>query len=471
MRKFSKIVAFALSIVAAFSLIGCGGKPNDNVPEEKSYTVNFDIPATTGAKISVAVPDNDSERQKINALISAFNTKYPLIDVSVNTPFSADNTVERCINQFNANLLADIVWCNSTNYYGMVANGIFLNLEDFVSQAKTAGVFDYENDFDTAFQSMGRVQGKLYAIGRSVDSVVTFYNKKMLAAAGDFVDTSLIRNGWTWNDFLTVCSQLRAYYDSFGGKYEKVYPVDANVGWESVGYPIIKSFGGEVINDNGEFSLTEEQSGKVFDLINNLTEERYISSKNDAISSFVSAADDTDVRTALIFQSASIDHYEERYPLDLKGNIDVVSFPLINGENSAIGFGFAGYGVNSKIVDNQDKLNAVMAFMTYLMSYDGQQAMAENGGLTTPSIRKDLSETNPDAKWCAKHKDTCNMAAYTYGAQYKVGMDFLANVKATLTGDIVSNLNKYTGSYCISKTKADAYRLFRAGINEAFDDV
>ena len=473
MRKTSKFVALILGIVTSVSLIACSGKGNSGSGDSSditkdTYTVNFDISAGTQASLQVAVPNNEPEKKKINALIAEFNKKYPLINVTVTTPFTPDNTVEQCVKQFKADLLADVVWCNSTNYYGLVANGIALNLDNFISQAKTAGAFDYENDFTETFRKMGKVEGSLYAIGRSTDSVVTFYNKKMLQTAG--VDTSVIKNGWTWEDFLTCCEQLRTYYNSLGDNYTKVYPVDANLGWESVGYPIIKSFGGEVIDAQGNFCLTEEQSNLVYDFVQNLVTNGYIGQKNDSIASFESAADNKDTRTAFLFQSAAIGVYEEEHA-DLQGNIDVVSFPLINGDNSAIGFGFAGYAVNRKVADNQAKLDATMAFMSFLMSYDGQQAMAKDGGLNLPSIRKDLSADNASAEWCAKYQGKFNMAAYTYGDSYKAGVDFLANVKPTLTGSIVSNLNKYTGSYCISKTKKEAYNLLKAGINEAFDDV
>ena len=476
MKKSFKLLSLILAIACSLAFVGCGnnnggnggnsgnsgnggnsGKPSDG--GKAAYTVDFDLPATTETSLKISIPDNEPEKKKINAMIEAFNAKYPKITITTST-FTIDSYATTILQQGKAGLLADIVWCNSSNFYVPVASGYALNLNDYVKQAKEAGAFDYDADYTEAFKKMGKSGGNLYAIARSTDSVVTFYNKEILKAAG--VDLSVFKNGWTWSDFLSVCEQLRQYYDKNGQK--KAYPIDANIGWESVGYPIIKALGGEVFNEKGEFCLTKEVSDKVYAFIRELVEKRYIPSENDSVTSFESGTG------AMLFQSASLDVYQSKATHTDK--FDVVSFPLI-GENPQIGFGFAGYFVNDAVRNNRNKLNAALAFMTYLMSYDGQQVMAEKGGLNLPSIRNDLSETNPDAKWCAQYKDKFNVAAYTYGGSYKVGVDFLQYVKPTLANAVIKALNGYTGSYCIDKDKtADkAYNLFKAEIEEVLEDV
>ena len=293
------------------------------------YTVDFDLPATTEATIKIGIPDNDPEKKKINAIITEFNKRYPKITVNTST-FVISNYATTIVQQGRAGLFADIVWCNSSNYYVPVASGYALNLNDYIKQAKEAGAFDYENDFTDAFRKMGKSDGKLYAIARSTDSVVTFYNKEILTTAG--VDLSVFKNGWTWDDFLSVCAKLRKYYDDRGET--KAYPIDSNIGWESVGYTIIKALGGEMFNENGEFCFTKEVSDKVHAFIKDLVDKRYIPSANDSVTSFESGTG------AMLFQSASLDVYQSKATHADK--FDVVSFPLI-GENPQIGFGFAGY--------------------------------------------------------------------------------------------------------------------------------
>lgn len=468
MKNKFRLLSLLLAIVCAFAVVGCGGTGggtsqttseggSSSGGEKTSYTVDFDLPANTAAAIKISIPDNDPEKKKINAVISAFNEKYPKIEVTTST-FVISNYVSTITQQGRVDLLADIVWCNSSNFYVPVALGYALNLNDYIAQAKKADVFDYDADFTEAFKKMGKSGGNLYAIARSTDSVVTFYNKEILTAAG--VDLSVFKNGWTWSDFLSVCEQLRRYYDNIG--QTKAYPIDMNLGWESVGYPIIKALGGEVIDENGEFCLTSETSEKVHAFIKELVDKRYIPATNDSVTSFESGTG------AMLFQSASLDVYQSKATHQDK--FDVVSFPLI-GEDPQIGYGFAGYFVNNAVQKDQAKLNAALAFMTYLMSYDGQQVMAEKGGLNLPSVRNDLSASNPEAKWCAQYKDKFNVEAYTYGGEYKVGVDFLEYVEPTLAAKIVGALNSYTGSYCIDKDAATAYRLFKADIEDVLEDV
>ena len=348
MKKLLRLLSLVLAIACSLAFVGCGGTGGGNSSGsgngggsessgdgKAAYTVDFDLPATTEATIKIGIPDNDPEKKKINAIITEFNKRYPKITVNTST-FVISNYATTIVQQGRAGLLADIVWCNSSNYYVPVASGYALNLNDYIKQAKEAGAFDYENDFTDAFRKMGKSDGKLYAIARSTDSVVTFYNKEILTTAG--VDLSVFKNGWTWDDFLSVCAKLRKYYDDRGEI--KAYPIDSNIGWESVGYPIIKALGGEMFNENGEFCFTKEVSDKVHAFIKDLVDKRYIPSANDSVTSFESGTG------AMLFQSASLDVYQSKATHADK--FDVVSFPLI-GENPQIGFGFAGYFVNDAV--------------------------------------------------------------------------------------------------------------------------
>ncbi|MFQ7077548.1 MAG: ABC transporter substrate-binding protein [Christensenellaceae bacterium] len=218
MTKLTKIVSCILSSAfLAAAGAGCNGYNRPNSGGElpaQDYTVDFNLPATTSAEIKVIIPDNETERKLMNALIEGFNQKYPNIKVTMNflTIDSYNSTVTK---QYSAKVLADVIWTNSSNYYFLVSNGYALNLDHFTEQAEKAGEFDYDADFTEDFRSMGLFGGTRYAVPRSADSVVTFYNKNILTAAGVDLkpETTLVKNGWSWEDFLTVCGQVREYYD------------------------------------------------------------------------------------------------------------------------------------------------------------------------------------------------------------------------------------------------------------------
>ncbi len=461
-RLLKAIPCLILALVMAVA-VGCSyRRPGDTV-EEVTYTVNFDLPATTQTTIKVLIPDNEYERKIMSALVAGFNEKYPLIKVELNTlTIDRYNTV--VFQQSQAGLLADIIWTNSSNYYFLISNGISLNLNQFMEQGEQAGVFKTETDFTKDFQEMGTVGENRYAIPRSIDSVVCFYNKEILEKAG--VDMSLVRNGWTWDDFLTVCQKVREFYDTTSDSdfhNAEFYPVDANLTWESVAYPIIKSLGGEVLNENGEFALTKETSDEVVAFVKNLVDKRYVAGENSSLSSFESGTG------ALYFQSTAIDKLQTTAALTNK--FDVVSFPLINGEESVIGNGFAGYAMNAATASDQTKLDAASAFLTYLMSYDGQQKVAADGGLTLPSIRSDLSIDNADANWHKTYSSSFNMKAYVWGEQYKMGLPFLANTQSEFTSGIVSAMNTYVGAYALKETADTAYNLFKGEVQDVFNSI
>lgn len=466
MTKLTKIVSCILSSAfLAAAGAGCNGYNRPNSGGElpaQDYTVDFNLPATTSAEIKVIIPDNETERKLMNALIEGFNQKYPNIKVTMNflTIDSYNSTVTK---QYSAKVLADVIWTNSSNYYFLVSNGYALNLDHFTEQAEKAGEFDYDADFTEDFRSMGLFGGTRYAVLRSADSVVTFYNKNILTAAGVDLkpETTLVKNGWSWEDFLTVCGQVREYYDKKGDS--KFYPIDANFTWEAVSWPVMKSLGGELIDKEGKFALTEEKNEEIYSFVQNMVTKRYIPAENDGKSSFENGTG------AMLFQSTTIDHYETT--ATLKGKFDVVSFPKIAGENSAMGIGFAGYALNSQVAEDQAKLNAASAFMAYLMSNDGQQKAAKDGGLTLPSIRSGLSAENPDAYWHSTYP-AFNVAAYTYGSEYKATQDFLAYADSSISSSLINALNSYVGSYCIKQTTSGkAYNLLKGAIQDAFDTI
>ena len=104
------------------------------------------------------------------------------------------------------------------------------------------------------------------------------------------------------------------------------------------------------------------------------------------------------------------------------------------------------------------------------MSYDGQQRVADEGGLTLPSIRADLSVDNAEANWHKKYSATFNVAAYTWGAQYKTREEFLDDTKAIFTSSLLSAMNKYVGSYAVREPE-NAYKYFKEEVEYVFDSV
>lgn len=399
---------------------GNSGTSSDKTSTSANQGLDITLDKNYKTTISLLIPSgNENETTMIDKLIGGFNEHYPNISFKKN--YVAVNSWENTVrNQNLAGSLPDIVWSNSPDFYYLVDANISEDLTPYIEASEKAGEYDFDEDFLTEYFDMGSVKGKNYLIPRSADSVVTFYNKKLLADAG--IDTSTIKNGWTWNDFLEINKQYRAYLD---GKGQSTYYVtDANLTtWLSTCYPILRSYGGEVLTADGKNAIDSDGTKNALNMVNKMMSDRYIVASGDTPGSSFEAG-----TAPFLFQSASVSLYAERRAL--KGNIDIVSFPLIEDNNSPkIGCGIAGYAMNKK---SKEKI-ACWNFLSYLMSAEGQELMAQ-GGLNLPSIRKDLQDFTT-AAW-GKGYTNFNLDAYTYGSEYKISTDFFSYVDSRYKADI-----------------------------------
>ena len=418
--KKKLMLCFSLAFIAA-TLASCGGitpksSESESIPEE----VSIELDSEYSCKLRLLIPQgNSNETTMIDNCISGFNELFPNITFE-KSYVSVNNWESTVRNQNLAGTLPDIVWSSSPDFYYLVSAKIAEPLDPYYSAAEKAGVFNLKEDFIMNFIDMGSMNDVHYLLPRSCDTVVTFYNKKLLTQAG--IDISVIKDGWTWETFTDVMAQYRTYLDSKGKS--DWYCCDANLTtWLSCNYPILRSYGADVLTKAGEIAIDSQETRECLTMIKSLMENKYI------VEEGVTPGNSFEVGTApFLFQSASISLFAERR--ELKGNIDLASFPLINAKSAPkIGSGIAGYAINRK---SKEKV-AAWQFLNYMMSREGQEKLAE-GGLRLPSIRKDLQDYKT-SKWGEGYTDY-NLAAYTYGPEYKVVPEFLSYVDPKIKGDL-----------------------------------
>lgn len=414
-----KVFGISILTVLALSLLtGCIKPPDTVDPIDEDVVIDLDENYATELKILIP-SGNSNETTMIDKAIETFNIKFPNITFKKNyvTVTSYENTVR---NQFITNTLPDIVWTNSPDFYTLVSGKIAQPLNKYIEKSEEAGHFNFKNDFLTEYFEMGASKGNYYAVPRSADSVVTFYNKELLTKAG--VDLSLIKNGWTWDTFLEVNETYRKWRDANGP--DNYFVTDANLTtWLSTSYPILTSYGADVLDESGKCIIDSAETREALTMIRKMMTDRYIVDSGESPSSSF------EVGTApFLFQSASVSLFADR--VALKDKIDIVSFPLINAKSSPkIGTGIAGYSMNTK----SKQKTAAWQFLLHLMSLEGQNALAE-GGLHLPSIRHDLADYST-AKWGEGYRDF-NLNAYTYGSEYKVDLKFLSYIDPKYKADI-----------------------------------
>lgn len=413
---------FALLAMSSFTLTGCFKEPapkgDDYVPEDVNVLLDNDYQC----KLSILIPQgNANEETMIDKLISGFNLVYP--NISFEKKYVSVNSWESTVrNQNLAGTLPDIIWTNTPDVYYLIDAGIAEPLTPYYEQSENYDIFDFDQDFVTEFMDMGKYGQYHYMLPRSCDSVVTFYNKKLLTQAG--IDISVIKDGWTWDTFESVMAQYRTYLDN--KSKTDYYCCDANLTtWLSVNYPILRSYGADVLDTNGKIVIDSAETKECLQMIKNLVDKRYV------VANTVTPGNQFDNGTSpFLFQSAAFTLFNDRAAL--RGDIDIVSFPLINKKGAPkIGAGLAGYSINRK---SKEKA-ASWQFFNYMMSKEGQNLMAE-GGLNLPSIRKDLQDyTNPDVKWGAGLSNV-NLGAYLYGNEYKILPEFITRTELKHKGDL-----------------------------------
>ncbi|HOW37278.1 MAG TPA: extracellular solute-binding protein [Candidatus Izemoplasmatales bacterium] len=432
-------------------LTACGSTTTTTTEDDFVPVIN--LPTNTSANLRILIPGgNANETTMIEEAIAGFNLIYPNIQISMS--YLAVNSYENTIrNQALAGSLPDIVWTNSPDFYYLVSKDLAYPLNEYVELSEAAGIFDVEDDFYVEFFNIGSVNGNLYAIPRSADSVVTFYNEKILTDAG--VDLNLIQDGWTWETFRGVCDQVRTYFDNNG--HSDRYVLDANLtSWLSVNYPIMRSFGADVTDGTGALTIDSPQTREAITMVRDLVEDRIIVGTGVTSGSSFEAG-----TSAFLFQSASVSLFAHRR--ELEGNINIVSFPLI-GENPKIGSGIAGYSINS----NSAYKNEAWAFLNYMLSYDGQQAMG-SGGLNLPSIRKDLADYTT-ANWGQGYTDL-HLNSYLYGLEYKITVDFLQYFDAKYKSDLDLALKDLFNNACnTGKTIEECIQIVVRDMGDALAD-
>ena len=388
------IVAIMCVLLSMQLLTGCGNR-NNSVQTGNDFDVNVNVDTNLSAELKISISAFDSENWILDSLIEGFNKIYPNVKV-VKDPIGGDLTTT-LMGYWGAGKMPDIFALNNYEMLNLSKAGLILNLKPYIDAETEAGTFD-ENDYVDAFWKLGQLNfdGDQMMIPRTADQVVTHVNMKVLRDLG--VDTSKIKNGWTWADFISVVKEAKS--KGLGGV------VDSYLNWEAVYNPILESFGSVYFNDDRTSGISSDATVKALDLM----KEVYALNGNNYSGGF-------DGGTApFMFHSRpaslSISTLKAMYGANWQDDYyDVVTFPIVNPENPKIGAGVSGYAISSTC-QNKD---IAWKFLKFILSKDGQNCIAD-AGMNFPSIRKDMADpSNPENHWGVGY-EKYNMAAYTWGS-------------------------------------------------------
>ena len=182
----------------------------------------------------------EAENAAMRAIATAFNDAHAAEKLRVELTFFPDfQYTEKLAIAAAADDLPDAFDLDGPLVARLVDAGLLAPLDDWVSA-------DDRADFLPTILAQGTVDDRLYTLGAFDSAVVLYYDRELLARAG--VAPPSEDEGWTWDEFLAACAQLR------GAGLEPValHMDDSADEWYTYAFsPVLWSAGGRLISEDG----------------------------------------------------------------------------------------------------------------------------------------------------------------------------------------------------------------------------
>lgn len=443
-RRLLCAIIAVITITSAFAFMACGKK--DPIDENDPLS---------GVKITVGIANNASERAILNTFRTAYLKKYPTRKVETN--YFSNNFDNDLANRVNSKKVPDVVQVYDFSAEYWTSKGVFTSLDDLMEKDGIKESDYFESIID---MTKSGTDGKKYWVARDYNKTVIAINKEMFEVAG----VALPNDNWTWEEFVSTCEALEAQKTKIMAHFgqEIFYAIDANLNWEAVYYPAIKSYGGDLFDTTNNTALknldgVKEGLGKWA----NLVAEGLAVNPSDA-SSGAFAGKQTAMQIVVRPNVTSLANNIK----DANGDsrLDFVAMPTFtddNVETSYIGVGCTGYALSSFSTGKQAE--AAWEFMKFIISEEGQEAFSKSGA-GIPALKDMALDENatyrtflPDANHSAfvKFMDRDLSMNYLHGTKVNNHL----NIRSTLQGELMKNLvnaKDLTAYYNTLKSKLES---------------
>ena len=334
-------------------------------------------------KLTIRIVKKDAEMVMLNKLIEAFNEKYPYIEVEVSSTLQ-DQYYNNISYDVGAGVMTDVFWI-SQDYIDHIVNlnNIIypLNAIDEKDDTFSTDVLVEEAVACSSLKDASGVE-QLYMIPRDHNEVVMYYNVDMLEAAG--VEMPSATEPMSQEDFETLIYELRDYY----GVATMPKVIDVNAGWDSFIWPLLKGFGAQIIDEQGNVKLNSEETRETLLYWRGLFEDDIVppsSTTSSGVMFYMGQAPIYFHSRAELINIVSSD--EPGAPT----NIGVAPMPQF-GSTYAVGGGSSGYAMYK----GTKNATEAWAFLKFVASEEAQEAMGTSGS-SIPSLKSLLND--PDATW------------------------------------------------------------------------
>ena len=465
-----KLLAMLLTLC-----LGCGllllaacGESGGYVDPGDDYEVNIDMSDedyNQTATLTVGVTVDPQETEYVEALAEGFKDIFPNVTIEP-VRIQGISWTSAITNRFNGGNMPDLFFTSETEASLFISSRLYLNLEPYI-RAETERNPAWADQFvETAFRiGQEGYDGDQYFLPRSSDRIVTHLNMKYITAALTWegrpdpsITVDTVRNGWTWEEFVKVCEALRAYYDAQGWTAANGrYILDPSFVWEPILYSLFRSNGASFYNGT-DWTLDSPETRTTISMIRELIDKKIIAPKDGGGANYENG------NGAMLFHSSSaIAKYHEF--IDDNGGYDIVTFPVINGEQGVVGYGVPGYGIYSGI--EESKRDLAWQFLSYIVSEEGQNILGR-AGMCTPSVRTDLQD--PDtAEWGKGYADV-NLEATIYETERNYTESFFFSFDARRKVDLSAAAQRFVNNIMTYSSGQPAFTADRC-ISEAVEEL
>ncbi|MGD9611463.1 MAG: sugar ABC transporter substrate-binding protein [Kiritimatiellia bacterium] len=144
----------------------------------------------------------EAENQAMRAMAAAFNEAHAAQNLEAQLTFFPDfQYTEKVSIAAAARDLPDVLALDGPTVAQFVDAGLLRPIAAWFSAAELA-------DFAPTIRAQGTIGGELYALGAFDSAMVLYYDRELLARAGVMAPAD--SRGWTWDEFLVACAQLKA---------------------------------------------------------------------------------------------------------------------------------------------------------------------------------------------------------------------------------------------------------------------
>lgn len=323
---------------------GGGGEADEDIATE--------VAADTTAEISYGMWAED-QRPTIEKMIAAFNEEYPNITVNITvTPW--ENYFTKLQTQASGGDLPDVFWMNSGNFALYAGEGQLQSLDSLEVDPA---------NFPEALVETYSFDGTVYGYPKDYDTIGLFYNEAVFEQAGVDVPTA----DWTWDDYHTAA---KAISDALSA--EGIY--GAIGGWsnQELVYPMIYSYGGEIISEDLTTSgYDQEPARRAFQLMADMEEDGSTPNVQFTAENWGAEVFGSGKAGMMTGGNWNAGILKEMPAFD-----DIRVVPLPAGDNEATVI----HGVGHVMSANSQNKDAAAALITFLAGEEAARIQGESGG-------------------------------------------------------------------------------------------